>query len=121
MFDLDQFIADLRTTLPETSRPHMKEAGGGAGSAPPPRAAGGEPARAGGRVLRRPPDLTVLNLLWAPRQIALPHDHRMPALIGMYTGREDNIFWRRVANPAKFQIEAAGGEALGTGDVTILG
>jgi predicted metal-dependent enzyme (double-stranded beta helix superfamily) len=39
----------------------------------------------------------------------------------MYGGREDNTFWRRVANPAKFQIEPAGGQALGTGDVTLLG
>ena len=28
---------------------------------------------------------------------------------------------RRIPNPTRFQIEAAGGEALGTGDVTILG
>ena len=39
----------------------------------------------------------------------------------MYGGREDNTFWRRVSNPARFQIEPAGGQALGTGDVTILG
>jgi hypothetical protein len=32
----------------------------------------------------------------------------------------DCIGWR-VPNPAKYQIEAAGGAALGTGDVTILG
>jgi predicted metal-dependent enzyme (double-stranded beta helix superfamily) len=31
------------------------------------------------------------------------------------------MFWRRVPNPAKYQIEAAGGAALGIGDVTILG
>jgi predicted metal-dependent enzyme (double-stranded beta helix superfamily) len=45
----------------------------------------------------------------------------MSAVIGMYGGREDNMFWRRVSNPTKFQIEAAGGQALGTGDVAILG
>jgi len=45
----------------------------------------------------------------------------MSAVIGMYGGREDNTFWRRVANPVKFEIEPAGGQALGTGDVTILG
>jgi predicted metal-dependent enzyme (double-stranded beta helix superfamily) len=122
MFDLDQFIADLRATLPEKSRQPMKEVVARAVSDPAALMRTiGAPDKAGVQVLHRSPDLTVLNLLWAPRQIALPHDHRMPALIGMYTGREDNIFWRRVANPAKFQIEAAGGEALGTGDVTILG
>jgi predicted metal-dependent enzyme (double-stranded beta helix superfamily) len=30
----------------------------------------------------------------------MPHDHRMWAVIGVYTGREDNIFWRRVAGEA---------------------
>src|SRR5260370_19397116 len=45
----------------------------------------------------------------------------MSAVIGMYVGGEDNMFGRRVPNAAKFQIEAAGGEALGVGDVTILG
>ena len=122
MFDLDQFIADLRTTLPEKSRQPMKEVVARAVSDPAAlMRAIGEPDKAGVQVLHRSPDLTVLNLLWAPRQIALPHDHRMPALIGMYTGREDNIFWRRIAHPAKFQIEAAGGEALGAGDVALLG
>ena len=66
-------------------------------------------------------DLTVLNVIWAPKQVTLPHDHRMSAVIGMYGGREDNTFWRRVATPTKFQIEPAGGQALGTGDVTLLG
>jgi predicted metal-dependent enzyme (double-stranded beta helix superfamily) len=39
----------------------------------------------------------------------------------MYGGREDNIFWRRVPKKTQFQIEAAGGLALGTGDVALLG
>src|SRR5215211_6250371 len=107
MFDLDQFITDLRATLPEKSRQPMKEVVARAVADPIAlMRAIGEPDKAGVQILHRSPDLTVLNLLWAPRQIALPHDHRMPALIGMYTGREDNIFWRRLANPVKFQIVA---------------
>src|SRR4029450_8405460 len=122
MFDLDQFIADLRATLPERSRQPMKEVVTRAVSDPAAlMRAIGEPEKAGVQVLHKSPDLTVLNLLWAPRQLALPHDHRMPALIGMYTGREDNIFWRRIDHPKKFQIEAAGGEAPGGGDVTTPG
>ncbi len=122
MFDLDQFIADLRATLPERSRQPMKEVVARAISDPAALVRGiGEPDKAGVQVLYKSPDLTVLNLLWAPRQITLPHNHRMSAAIGMYAGREDNIFWRRVPDPAKFQIEAAGGEALGAGDVTLLG
>jgi len=122
MFDLDQFIADLRATLPERSRQPMKEVVARAISDPAALVRGiGEPDKAGVQVLYKSPDLTVLNLLWAPRQITLPHNHRMSAAIGMYAGREDNIFWRRVPDPAKFQIEAAGGEALGAGDVALLG
>src|SRR5258708_6702179 len=122
IFDLDHFIADLRAPLSERSRQPMKEVVARAVSDPAALMRGiGEPDKAGVQVLHKSPELTVLNLLWAPRQIALPHDHRMAAVIGMYAGREDNLFWRRVANARKFQIEAAGGEALGIGDVTILG
>ena len=122
MFELDQFIADLRATLSERSRQPMKEVVARAVADPASLIRGiGEPDKAGVQVLHRSSDLTVLNLLWAPRQIALPHDHRMSAVIGMYAGREDNMFWRRVPNATKFQIEAAGGEALGVGDVTVLG
>ena len=122
MFDLDRFIADLRATLPERSRQPMKEVVARAVSDPAALIRGiGAPDKAGVQVLHKSPELTVLNLLWAPRQITLPHDHRTSAVIGMYEGREDNMFWRRVPNPAKFQIEAAGGQALGVGDVAILG
>jgi predicted metal-dependent enzyme (double-stranded beta helix superfamily) len=41
-------------------------------------------------------------------------------VIGLYTGREDNIFWRRMRDqPGK--LEAAGAKALGRGDVVPLG
>jgi uncharacterized protein YjbI with pentapeptide repeats len=40
-------------------------------------------------------DLTILNVVWAPRMTIMPHNHQMWAVIGIYTGREDNIFWRR--------------------------
>ncbi|MDP1749123.1 MAG: hypothetical protein Q8L22_06675 [Reyranella sp.] len=122
MFDLDRFIADLRATLLERSRQPMKEVVARAISEPAALVRGiGEPDKAGVQVLYKSPELTVLNLLWAPRQITLPHDHRMSAVIGMYAGREDNMFWRRIHGANKFQIEAAGGEALGAGDVALLG
>ena len=122
MFNLDQFIVDLHATLSEKSRQPMKEVVARAVADPAAlMQVLGEPDKAGAKVLYKSPELTVLTLLWAPKQITLPHDHRMAAVIGMYAGREDNVFWRRVPNPTKFQIEAAGGEALGTGDVTVLG
>lgn len=122
MFDLDQFVADLRATLPERSRQPMKEVVARAITDPAALIRGvGEPDKAGVQVLYKSPDLTVLNLLWAPRQITLPHNHRMSAVIGMYAGREDNVFWRRVPGSATHRIEAAGAQALSTGDVALLG
>jgi predicted metal-dependent enzyme (double-stranded beta helix superfamily) len=122
MFDLDRFIADLRAALAERSRQALKEVVARAVADPALLLRQiGEPEKAAVEVLHASPELTVLNVIWAPKQVTLPHDHRMAAVIGMYSGREDNTFWRRVSNPTKFQIEPAGGQALGTGDVTILG
>jgi predicted metal-dependent enzyme (double-stranded beta helix superfamily) len=122
MFDLDRFIADLRAALAERSRQALKEVVARAVADPASLFRQiGEPEKAAVEVLHASAELTVLNVIWAPKQVTLPHDHRMAAVIGMYSGREDNTFWRRVSNPTKFQIEPAGGEALGTGDVTILG
>lgn len=122
MFDLDRFIADLRGSLAERSRQALREVVARAVADPAALMGGiGEPAQGGVQVLHKSPELTVLNVVWAPNQVTLPHDHRMAAVIGMYSGREDNVFWRRVPNPTRFQIDAAGGQALGVGDTTILG
>jgi predicted metal-dependent enzyme (double-stranded beta helix superfamily) len=122
VFDLDQFIADLRAALAERSRQALKEIVARAVSEPTSLLRQiGEPDKGAVQVLHQSSDLTVLNVIWTPKQVTLPHDHRMSAIIGMYGGREDNMFWRRVPGAAKFQIEPAGGQALGTGDVTILG
>ena len=50
-----------------------------------------------------------------------PHNHRMWAVIGIYSGREDNIWWRRLPGRADGAVEAAGAKALGTGDCATLG
>jgi predicted metal-dependent enzyme (double-stranded beta helix superfamily) len=81
----------------------------------------GEPRRAEIQRLHHAPDLTILNVIWAPRMTLMPHDHRMWAVIGIYSGREDNIFWRRVAEDEQGRIEAAGARALSNGDVVSLG
>jgi len=122
MFEIDRFIADLRISLAERSRQATREvvARAVSDSAALIRELG-VPEKPGVKVLHHAPDLTVLNLVWAPGQITLPHNHLLTAVIGMYGGREDNMFWRRVPTPAKYQIEAAGGEAIGTGDVALLG
>ena len=59
-------------------------------------AALGEPTRASVQALHRSDDLTILNVIWGPRMTIMPHDHAMWAVIGIYTGREDNVFWRRI-------------------------
>jgi predicted metal-dependent enzyme (double-stranded beta helix superfamily) len=66
-------------------------------------------------------DLTVLNVVWAPKMTLLPHNHNMWAVIGVYAGREDNIFWRRVGNDPHGKIEAAGATSIGPGEVRALG
>jgi predicted metal-dependent enzyme (double-stranded beta helix superfamily) len=62
-------------------------------------------------------ELTILNLIWAPGMSIYPHDHRMWAVIGLYGGREDNIFYRRSAQG----LVQAGGKRLETTDTTLLG
>ncbi len=68
----------------------------------------GEPVEAGLHTIYRADDLTILNVVWAPLMVLLPHNHNMWASIGIYTGREDNIIWRR----KDASIEAIGATAL---------
>ena len=51
----------------------------------------------------------------------MPHNHRMWAVIGIYTGREDNVFWRRIADDPHGRVEAAGAKALCVRDAEPLG
>jgi predicted metal-dependent enzyme (double-stranded beta helix superfamily) len=51
----------------------------------------------------------------------MPHNHRMWAVIGVYTGCEDNIYWRRVDSDSGGKIEAAGAKALRARDCIALG
>jgi len=45
----------------------------------------------------------------------------MWAVIGIYTGREDNIFWRRIPGGQGGRVEAAGAKALCERDAEPLG
>ena len=81
----------------------------------------GEPTRAGVFKLFHSPELTILNLVWGPQMTLMPHDHSMWAVIGIYTGREDNIFWRKIKDDPEGRIEAAGAKNLGVGDTAPLG
>jgi predicted metal-dependent enzyme (double-stranded beta helix superfamily) len=45
----------------------------------------------------------------------------MWAVIGIYGGHEDNIFWRRIKDHPEGLIEAASAKALSTGDTCPMG
>lgn len=120
-FDLDTFIEACREAVadgPRAARETMARAVSDPGAV---LAAVGEPDRAGVFPLYRAPDLTLLNVVWGPHMTVPPHNHEMWAAIGVYTGREDNIFWRRIAEEGDAQIEAVGAESLAPGDVAPLG
>jgi predicted metal-dependent enzyme (double-stranded beta helix superfamily) len=76
----------------------------------------GTPVKGGLRTLYQSPELTILNIVWSPLMQLLPHEHNMWALIGIYAGREDNIFWRRDAG----SLMAVSATALSAGSVAPL-
>jgi predicted metal-dependent enzyme (double-stranded beta helix superfamily) len=122
MFDIDRFSASCRAALAERGNEAIREVVRRAVSEPGAIiAALGEQTGAFVHVLVRTPDLTILNATWGPRQWTLPHNHHHRAIIGIYGGGEDNIFWRRLPEDAKGRVEAAGAASLRSGDVTVLG
>ena len=80
------------------------------------RSALGEPSRAGIDVIYRSTTLTIFNATWTPQMNLRPHNHLMWANIGIYTGREDNIFWSDSGD----RISAFGANALFEGDAAPL-
>ena len=123
MFDLEQFIAECRSVLREdASHKLVREVVARAVSEP--RAilkVLGDPKRAEMQKLYQSDNLTILNVVWAPWMTLLPHNHKMWAVIGIYTGREDNIFWRRLLRTNGGRLEATGAKALCEKDVVPLG
>jgi len=122
-FDLDRFLADCEAAVSaDSSHKGVREAVARAVGEPAAvLAALGAPQRAGISVLYNSPALTVINLVWGPGMTIVPHDHRMWAVIGIYTGREDNVFWRRLPRDAVRDVEAAGARSLCVGDCCALG
>ena len=81
----------------------------------------GEPRCAEVQTLHRSAELTILNVIWGPWMTVMPHNHNMWAIIGIYTGREDNILWRRIPDEPSGRIEAAGAKALSERDASPFG
>lgn len=76
----------------------------------------GEPTEAGIKVFLRSEELTIFAATWTPQMNLMPHNHHMWANIGIYTGREDNILWKRNHE----SLEAHNVRCLFAGDVATL-
>ena len=122
MFNLACFVAECRAALTaDPSQRLVREAVARALSEPAAVIKSlGEPKRAEVQKLHHASDLTILNVIWGPMMTVMPHNHQMWAVIGIYTGREDNIFWRRVPGGGG-KLEAAGARALSVKDADPLG
>ena len=118
MFDVEEFVAECRHALTESEprlavRDLLERA----------VSRGDEleavlPSRQGElKSLYTSPELTVLNVTWAPGMLLYPHDHRMWAAIGIFRGREDNTLYRRSGDG----ITRSGSKEVDEGDVLLLG
>ena len=118
MFDIDEFVADCVTAFQEPTpivavrellTRALEQRGDVATSLG--RDAGGL------ELLHRSHDLTIINVVWAPRMAIYPHDLRLWAVIGIYGGAEDNTMYRRTPGG----LAESGGKALREGDVFPIG
>ncbi|HWS45860.1 MAG TPA: hypothetical protein VN636_08370 [Acidimicrobiia bacterium] len=118
MFDLDVFLSDCVAARHEAD-PHLaiKEVVARAVANPSALLAALPPERAAIKRLHVSDDLTVLNVVWAPGMRFGPHDHRMFAVIGIFSGGEDNTFFRRDGD----SLVEAGGRSLAPTDACLLG
>lgn len=123
MFDLDRFIEDCRAAVAE-DKTHKAAREVVARALDDPDQvieALGEPRESRVEKLYADDRLTIVNVVWAPWMTVMPHNHEMWAVIGIYSGREDNVFWRRIPEAGDGRIEAAGARALCRKDVVPLG
>jgi len=118
MIDMDNFVADCVAAHQEVRAQEAVQEVLARGVHDPRAmlAAVGEPTQAGITTFHRSETLTILAATWTPLMNMMPHNHKMWALIGIYTGREDNILWRR----SEDGVTAYGAEALFEGDALAL-
>lgn len=121
MFSKDQFVEDCKAAVGEGQKA-IREVVLAAVAEPSGIVAElGEPGMAGVFPLYQSESLTVINFVWAPYMTLLPHNHNMFAVIGIYGGREDNVFWRLLKDPGGPALEAAGAQSMGVGQATTMG
>jgi predicted metal-dependent enzyme (double-stranded beta helix superfamily) len=119
MFDLNELLVELQSTLGEATPSLAVRDVLERGVARPRHVAEALAPKAGGiRLLLHRPDLTVIDAAWAPAMRLMPHDHRMWAVIAIYQGAEDNAFYRR--GPDGSLVES-NGRRLQVSDVIVLG
>lgn len=116
--DIDRFVADCIAANEEAdAQAAVNEVLARAVSDPDAvLAAIGAPERAGLNVLLSSKTLTIFAATWTPQMNLMPHNHLMWANIGIYTGREDNIYWKRTSDG----IKAFGADALFVKDTAML-
>jgi predicted metal-dependent enzyme (double-stranded beta helix superfamily) len=121
--ELEQFIADCRSAVTDSSPTKAVRETLARAVADPSALEQilGTPQQGGIQRIHVSDELTILNVIWAPRMTIMPHNHNMWAVIGVYGGREDNIFWRRIKDDSAGRIEAAGAKSLGPADVRPFG
>jgi predicted metal-dependent enzyme (double-stranded beta helix superfamily) len=118
VFDIDELIAQCAVAIDESEpllavREVLERA-----VSDPAAIAGALPPERGELVPLFVSDrLTVLKVVWAPGMVLGPHDHRMWAAIGVYSGGEDNRFYRRDGAT----IVDSGARSLHPRDVCLLG
>lgn len=117
MFDKDRFIRDCINAVGEGQGAIRELVAEAVSDRSGVMSELGEPEHAGITPIYKSPDLTIINFVWAPCMTLMPHNHQMFSVVGIYSGREDNVFWRR----AETSLEAAGARSLGPGDVAALG
>jgi len=117
-FDLDRFVEDVRLANREADAQRAIEEVLARAVSQPSRVleALGEPTAVGPLPIYSSPDLTILNVVWAPLMVLQPHNHLMWATIGIYTGREDNIIWERRGDV----VEASGAASLSESEIFSL-
>jgi predicted metal-dependent enzyme (double-stranded beta helix superfamily) len=118
MFDVDELVAACEAAIDDAEpRLAVREILARAVADPSAIAESLPPDRAELVPLHVSDRLTVLKVVWGPGMVLGPHDHRMWAAIAVYSGGEDNRFYRRTGH----SLLDAGARSLRPRDVCLLG
>lgn len=117
MFDSEEFIARCRDALYESDPIRAIEEVVARTVSNPQALADDLRASSGGPITWwQSPELTVQAIVWPNGLVTPPHEHRMWAVIGVLSGREDHELWRRTPEG----LERARGRAVEATDVIVL-